>query len=66
MPMYRVREIQKKYGDLHNVIPKLVNAKGQSAAGKELGLSSATINLWLKNHGYKKVIQYVRESEAQR
>ena len=62
--MYRVKGLQQKYGDLHRVIPRLVNEGGQLKAAKVLGLSPATINKWLKDNGYQKRIQYIHvESE---
>lgn len=63
MPVFRVRELEREHGDLHDVIPQLVNIHGQSKAGELLGVCSATINKWLKEHHYRKVIMYVRDEE---
>lgn len=62
MPVHRVLEIQRKYGDLHDVIPKLVNEVGQVGAGRLLGISPATVNGWLKVNGYILKRQYIRTS----
>lgn len=63
MPIFRVREVQKKYGDLHRVIPRLVNEQGQVNTAKLLGLSPATISKWLKDNGYIRVSQYIRRDD---
>lgn len=58
---YRILELEQKYGDLHKVIPEMVNKHGQNTTGERLGVSASTINLWLKHNGYRLRKQYVRE-----
>lgn len=59
---YRLREIENKYGDLHRVIPDLVNKQGQAETARELDVTQATISIWLKENGYKRIVQWVRET----
>lgn len=59
----KLKIVESEKGDLHEIIPRLVNQKGQRQAGIELGLSAATINSWLKRNGYIKKIQYIRSQE---
>lgn len=48
----KIKELAKR-GDPARLIPAAVNRYGnQAAAAKELGLSTTTISLWLKEHGY--------------
>ncbi len=62
---YRIPKLEQTYGDLHTIIPKLANELGQVKAANRLGISSASINRWLKKNGYVLQMQYVRrESEA--
>lgn len=57
---YRIKELEREHGDLHCVIPKLVNELGQSGAAHELGVSQATISQWLRLNGYVKREKWVR------
>ena len=66
MPSQRMKNLEKKYGNLHPIIPKLVNQSGQNEAGKQLGVSASTLSKWLKQNGYVLKRQYVRESEVKR
>lgn len=59
----RLREVEQQHGDLHKVIPALVNLHGQAEAGRLLGVSSATISMWLKANGYRQEVRYVREAK---
>lgn len=64
MAKYRLNELERRHGDLHSVIPELVNRLGQHRTAQQLGVSSFTINHWLKANGYVRVIRYEqRESE---
>jgi len=64
MPMYRIKQLQESKGDLHQVIPPLVNKYGQSKSAQMLGICSATINRWLKENGYrKKIVYFKKEAE---
>jgi hypothetical protein len=66
MPLYRIRELEKNHGDLHLIIPPLVNEVGQSKAAAKLGLSASTVSKWLVHNGYKSRVIFVRESEGKR
>lgn len=59
----KITQLKAKFGDLHSVIPRMVEQFGQEEAGKKLGLSETTVNHWLRDNGYKKVIRYVREDD---
>jgi transposase-like protein len=65
MPLLRIKHLETSLGDLHQVIPELVNQYGQHEAGRKLGISSATVNRWLKANGYKpkrmRLMKYIRE-----
>ncbi|HUN08366.1 MAG TPA: helix-turn-helix domain-containing protein [Aggregatilineales bacterium] len=67
MPVHRIKHLETSYGDLHQVIPELVNQYGQHEAARKLGISSATVNRWLKTNGYKpkrmRLVKYIRESQ---
>lgn len=52
---HKLREVARLEGDLHAVIPNLVNQGGQALAAQVLKVSQATISNWLKSNGYKKV-----------
>ena len=66
---FRLRELEQEHGDLHKVIPPLVNQHGQAEAARILGVSAATISIWLRDNGYTQKTEYVRdaapETEAQ-
>jgi len=67
MPLYRIRELERKFGDLHSVIPPLVNEFGQSKTAAKLGISAASVSKWLISNGYKgRMIFERRESEGKR
>lgn len=52
---HKLREAERLEGDLHRVIPKLVNQGGQALAAQVLKVSQATISTWLKQNGYRKI-----------
>jgi DNA invertase Pin-like site-specific DNA recombinase len=60
---YKINELQQKHGDLHEVIPNLVNRYGQYPTAKQLGVSVHTINRWLKENGWQREVKYVRRDE---
>jgi hypothetical protein len=66
MPFQKLKEIEHKHGDLHLVIPALVNKHSQIEAGRQLGISSAAISRWLKVNGYCRKIIYVRDEKQER
>lgn len=51
--------VEKEKGDLHKVIPPLVNAGGQKLAAMALNVSQATISEWLTRNRYVRKVQYV-------
>lgn len=57
----RLRDIERERGDLHQIIPHLVNEQGQHATARQLGVSVSTINNWLMRNGYILKRQYIRE-----
>lgn len=63
MPPIKLRMLEKERGDLHAVIPPLVDRCGQIGAAQALGVSSATISRWLKDNGYKGRMVYKRDWE---
>ncbi len=62
MVWQKVKRLEKKYGDLHVVIPPLVNRYGQQTAANILGVAASTICVWLQENGYKRVTRYEREA----
>lgn len=58
-----LRELEEKHGDLHKVIPALVNAHGQGGAACILGTTQATISRWLHENGYEKTESWQRQPE---
>lgn len=61
---YRIKELESRLGNLHEVIPQLVNLHGQAEAARLLGLSQTTVSQWLKVNGYRQKIEYVREEQT--
>ena len=59
---FKLRELEEQYGDLHKVIPKLVNTGGQSYAAFQLGTTQSTINRWLRANGYVQAVRYERKT----
>lgn len=58
---HRIRELEKQHGDLHKVIPPLVNELGQGETARKLSISQATISNWLKQNRYVKVVYYRKQ-----
>lgn len=58
-------QLQAQYGDLHQVIPHMVNELGQLKASQKLGTSVATINRWLKENHYNLSRIYVKEGGSE-
>jgi DNA invertase Pin-like site-specific DNA recombinase len=56
--------LAKQHGDLHELIPQMVNEKGQSKTADELGVHQGWISRWLNRNGYRQVIQWVKEDGA--
>ena len=64
MPKRVLKQLEATLGDLHQVIPNLVNEYGQHEAARKLGISSASVNRWLKANGYRpkrmRLVKYIR------
>lgn len=60
---YKLQALERARGDLHQVIPPLVNSVGQVEAAKELNISQNTISRWLRDNGYTMQVSYVRKQE---
>lgn len=58
----KIPELEREYGDLHAIIPKLVSQFDQKYAANQLGTSQNTISRWLKNNGYCKKVTWVKGS----
>lgn len=51
--MYKLAKLEKERGDLHYVIPQLLNEKqSQKDVADELEISPSTLSVWLSEHGY--------------
>lgn len=57
---HKLKELERVHGDLHAVIPQLVNCGGQAHAAYQLGTTVKTISTWLSMNGYAQVIRYER------
>ena len=60
----RIKELEAEHGDLHQIIPKLVNQGGQKLAAQQLGTSQTTISAWLKTNGYSVKTFWVLDADA--
>jgi hypothetical protein len=60
---YKEKELTEKHGDLHKVIPVLVNQHGQHGASQQLGVTQSFISYWLRKNDYMLVRKWVRETE---
>lgn len=58
----KLKGLERERGDLHAVIPPLVNAVGQNEAARILKVSQSTISNWLRNNGYVQQTKYVQLS----
>lgn len=61
---FKLKELEATKGDLHKVIPPLVNQIGQAGAAEELGVSQFTISRWLRDNGYEMTITYTLTDAA--
>jgi len=64
---YRLQEVEEQHGiPLDQLIPDTVNRLGsQKAAADELGVSQATLSVWLKLNGYTARTVYVQDQESE-
>lgn len=49
----KLKALEAERGDLHKVIPPLVNTHGQTEAARILRISPATVSTWLKANHYR-------------
>jgi len=66
MPKMVIQELMRKYGDLNDVIPPMVNEHGQSEAARNLNVSQSTISDWLRANGYERKVIYVKHKPEKR
>lgn len=50
-----IKRLALEHGDLHKIIPPMVNKLGQQQCAANLGVSQGTISLWLHKHGYNRL-----------
>jgi len=60
-----LKDLERDYGDLEKIIPRLVNEGGQAFAAFQLNTTQATISNWLKHNGYVKKTEWVKEGELE-
>ena len=60
MPFRLIKKLEQERGNLHAVIPQMVEQYGQIRAGQMLGVSAATISKWLISNGYRRRVKYER------
>jgi DNA-binding NtrC family response regulator len=61
---HRLSELEKEMGESpESFIPRVVNEcnGNQAAAAKKLGVAHSTVNLKLREYGYKPVTRWVKE-----
>lgn len=58
-----IQDLEKEYGDLEAIIPKLVNQGGQTFAAFQLDTTPTTISRWLKANGYVQQVTYVKRDK---
>lgn len=57
---HKIPELERQHGDLHAVIPPMVNQFDQAYTANQLATSQATVSRWLKNNGYCKKVTWVK------
>jgi len=63
---YKEKELERLHGDLHDLIPEMVNKHGQSFTAVSLGVSQHFISTWLKKNGYVAGVVYVKMTDKAR
>jgi transcriptional regulator with PAS, ATPase and Fis domain len=55
--------LNNRHGNLHTVIPDMLNQHGATlqTVSKALGVSSAWLSLWLKKYGYRRISRWERK-----
>jgi ABC-type multidrug transport system permease subunit len=59
----KLLELEHDYGDLHKIIPPLVNTGGQSYAAFQLQTTQSTISRWLRDNGYIPKTTYEKQEQ---
>ena len=54
------RLLTAQHGNLHQVIPDMVQKMGQVGASQKLGVTQNWVSRWLRDNGYEPRIVYVR------
>jgi hypothetical protein len=60
-----IRDLESQYGNLEEIIPKLVNQGGQTFAAFQLNTTATTISKWLKEHDYVQKVEWVKRGELE-
>jgi hypothetical protein len=58
--------LEKQYGDLHQIIPALVNDVGQVEAATRLGVKQNWLSRWLATNGYSRETVWIRITDKAR
>lgn len=61
---FKLRELERKHGDLHKVIPPLVNTQNQQGAAQVLETTQATISNWLTANHYQPTTTWLPKEQA--
>ena len=54
-------DLKEVFGNLDDVLPKLVNEMGQQRTASHLNVSQAWVSEWLRRHGYKKMTRWEKQ-----
>jgi hypothetical protein len=54
------RLLEDQHGDLHEVIPALVEQHGQHKAAYLLGVHQSWISTWLRKNGYIQEVRWIK------
>ena len=60
---YKIPELERQHGNLHAVIPRMVNKYGQAETARRLGVSQFTVSRWLSSNGYVLKRLYIRADQ---
>lgn len=62
-------ELERLYGDLDHVIPRLASEQGQDGAARTLStekviVRQSWVSRWLRDNGYVQRVNYVKKGET--
>lgn len=63
-PAKKIQELELRYGNLHDLIPKRVSEVGQKRTAEEIGVRQSFISDWLRANGYFFRIVWERKSAS--